>query len=350
MHARHLLLGGGALASSLVLAAGIAHAALPGGLRVRLPWRAPASPDAVVLAGVVEAREVDLRAPAGGRVLEVRCREGQRVAAGELLVALDEPLAAAELAGAEAARARAAARLALLEGGAHPDDLAAARARLALQAAREADAARELARLERLQGSGVATAEARERAAGERDRARAARAVVTAELARLEAGARPEELADARAAVAEAAARVAAARARLDDARVQAPVAATCVRRYVEPGEIASPGALLLTLADLDRLEVRVFLLEPHLGRAGLGAPVEIAADAWPGRTFRGRIARIADEAEFTPRTLQTPEDRVRLVFAATVAVEDARGALLPGMPVDVRLTLAPASGRGGEQ
>lgn len=331
--------------ASKVLAATAALASVAGaawGMARARPARAPGD-EVVVLTGVVEAREVDLRAEVAGQVIEVRCEEGRPVASGAPLVLLDPRGPEAELVAARGALGEARARQALLAAGARAEERAEARGRLALEESRLAEAERERGRAEQLHARGVVSEDALDRARGACERARAAVDVARAALARLEAGARPEELLAAAASVEAAEGRAARAALAVERTRIVAPMTATVVRRHVEPGEALQPGALALTLARLDHLEVEVYLLEPHLGRVRPGAPVEVRADAWPGRAFPGRVTRLATEAEFTPQSLQTPEDRVKLVYAVTVVLEPTAD-LLPGMPVDVHVPLAAAA------
>ena len=103
-----------------------------------------------------------------------------------------------------------------------------------------------------------------------------------------------------------------------------------------------TPGSTILTLADLDSVYVMIYVTEKELGRVRLGDTAEIRIDAFPDRPFEGRITYISPEAEFTPKNVQTKEDRVKLVFGVKVEIANKDGLLKPGLPADAVLRPAP--------
>lgn len=123
----------------------------------------------------------------------------------------------------------------------------------------------------------------------------------------------------------------------LEKYTLRAPQDGRVLRRAVQPGEVALPGAGLLTIADLTRLEVTLYLLQRDLGRVRPGAPVLVEAEALPGETYAGQVSSVADKAEFTPRNVQTPQDRLNLVFAVKVRLTNPDQRLKPGMSAVVR-------------
>ena len=120
--------------------------------------------------------------------------------------------------------------------------------------------------------------------------------------------------------------------------QLQAPRAGTVTRTHAEPGETLAAGRPVLTLTDLARPWVRVYIPEHEIGRVRLGAPATITVDSHPGESIDGRVRYVAPQAEFTPKNVQTKEQRVKLVFAVDVEAANARGILKPGMPADVRI------------
>ncbi|HEC21965.1 MAG TPA: HlyD family efflux transporter periplasmic adaptor subunit [Chloroflexi bacterium] len=148
-------------------------------------------------------------------------------------------------------------------------------------------------------------------------------------------GALPEEVAIAQAQVDAAEAQVALIDAQISRLTLKAPIDGTVTTRAIAPGETASPGVPLLTIADLSVLKLVVYIPETQIGRVQLGAPVEISVDAYPGETFEGEVTYISREAEFTPRNVQTEEERVNLVFAVEIRIDNTDGRLRPGMPAD---------------
>jgi len=161
-------------------------------------------------------------------------------------------------------------------------------------------------------------------------------ALAEAQLAALTADPLPEEIAIAEGQVALAKARVALIDAQIAQLTLTAPVDGTVTVRAIAPGEMASAGVPLLTIAGMDTLKIVVYIPETQIGRVRTGAPVSVTVDAYPGETFRGEVVRIASEAEFTPRNVLTEEERVNLVFAVEIALPNGDGRLKAGMPADV--------------
>ncbi len=118
---------------------------------------------------------------------------------------------------------------------------------------------------------------------------------------------------------------------------IGAPLTGTVLRRSIEPGEVAVAGAPLLTIADMQQLEMKVYVLQRDLALVRVGDPAMVQADALPGETFPGTVTWVAGQAEFTPRNVQTAKDRANLVFAVKVRVERPDGRLKPGMSASVR-------------
>jgi HlyD family secretion protein len=125
-------------------------------------------------------------------------------------------------------------------------------------------------------------------------------------------------------------------RSHVVDFAVHSPIAGTILTRTVERGERVSEGTPLFTLVDLDRLYVKIYVPEPSIGKVALGQEARVYVDAYPGRAFAARVSRVSQEAEFTPKNVETREERVKLVFAVEVALtENPGGVLKPGMPAD---------------
>jgi HlyD family secretion protein len=122
------------------------------------------------------------------------------------------------------------------------------------------------------------------------------------------------------------------------DGTLVSPLDGTVLLRTGEPGEMSSPGALALRLADLGRLKLRFYLDEPNLGLVKLGQELPVAVDAFPGRRFTGTVTWISDEAEFTPKNAQTHNARALLVYAVKLEVANPDQELAIGMPAEVLL------------
>ena len=308
---------------------------------------------AIHASGHIEATEVRLAAKVGGRLLELPLQEGDAVAAGALVARLDTSDAEHDLARAQAEAAAADARLRLLLAGSRSEDIRQASEELA-RAETERDAAeRDLVRMEDLAGRGTATVKQRDDARTRRDAAVRAVAAAKALVDKLHAGPRPEEIEAARAQQQAAEAVIATVKQRIADATVLAPRAGIITQRAAEPGEVLPPGALLEVLTDLAHPWLTVYIDEPSLARVRVGDEARVRVD---GRTddFAGRVGSVADTAEFTPKNVQTPEERAKLVFKVKIALDNAQGVFKPGMPADAyfddtRRTVQQGAARPGQ-
>lgn len=347
-------------------------------------------PQPLVVSGFVEADQIRVGSRIGGRVARVMVAEGQRVKAGEPLFALEpfdlqERLAHAR-AQAEAARAehaklaagfrpqeleqavarrdRLAAALAKAEAGPRKREIGIAEQRVKVAQANFDLATSEHRRVMELAGSNNASQQEIDRVTRELARTQGELAVAEGELALLQEGTRSEEIAEAKAALAEAeaalqlmqagyrqqdiaqaAARVAAAEA--DAAAIEAQIAELVVRAPsdsvveaidLRPGDLAPANAPAVSLLAADSLWIRSYVPESRLSLVKLNAPLKVRIDSFPDRLFTGRVTFIATEAEFTPRNVQTPEERSKQVFRIKVTLDEGHESLRVGMMGDVLL------------
>ena len=306
--------------------------------------RAPrAAPGTLAAAGTVEATEARLGFELPGRIAVLSVREGQRVDAGEELARLDDREHQVRRAQAEARVAAVRAQLAELEAGTRREEIDRGRATLAEAAERVADAERDRERARVLFEGGAISREAFEKAGMAVELAEQRHRGARAGLELLERGPRPERLAAARAELTPAESARDAVDVTLARLRLVAPRAGVIAARHREPGEAVAAGSPVVTLLDLDDRWVRIYVPEYRLGRVALGQRAAIASDSFADRTYVGEVAFIGSEAEFTPRNVQTSEERVRLVYPVRVRIlEDPRYELKPGLPVDVVLQDAP--------
>jgi len=122
--------------------------------------------------------------------------------------------------------------------------------------------------------------------------------------------------------------------------KVRTPISGVLLTRAIEPGEIAVPGSTLLVVGDLRTLTLTVYVPEDRYGQVSLGQTYPVSVDSFPDQTFLGRITHIADQAEFTPRNVQTVQGRKNTVYAVRLTLDNPDLALKPGMPADVRLAV----------
>lgn len=300
--------------------------------------------------GYVEATDVRVAPEVGGRVLDVPVAEGDRVAVGAVIARLDTSAADLALRRAEAERDQATAQLRLLQAGSRPEDIRQARAQAdsAQADAQAADselsaAAADLQRFEALLQSNAGSRKQRDDAATRREiaaaRVSAARErtrAATEGVARLRAGARPEEIAGARARVAIVDAQIATLQKNLADAVLTSPVAGIVTAKLVDAGEVVAPRAPIVAITDLDHAWANVYVDEPVVPRLRIGQKATLVTDA--GQRIEGTITFISPKAEFTPRNVQTADERSKLVYRIKVSADNREGILKPGMPVEAEL------------
>jgi HlyD family secretion protein len=245
----------------------------------------------------------------------------------------------AALAAARAQVAAAMARLSELRGGARPQEVVAAEAALASAQQRADEAAREAARARTLHEGGAISRQALERAETTSAVATAVLVQAREQLAVVREGPRVESIRAQEALVEQARANVGLVEATLANTVVTAPFAGLVAMRHREPGETVAPGAPALTLLDPDDRWVRIYVREDLIGRVRIGMAAELTSDTYPERVFQGTVVFIGSEAEFTPRNVQTAEERIKLVYAVKVRITGDEGFVLkPGIPADVRL------------
>ena len=309
--------------------------------------------DRVRVSGQVEATDVQISPQVGGRLLDLRVVEGDRVKAGDLIAKLDTADAELSLARAHAEHDQAEAQLRLLQAGARPEDIRQAEAQVAAAQANvgatQADlsaAQADVERFESLLASNSGSRKqrddavtrrdmARERLQGAQEQVRAAREA----LARLRAGSRREEIEGARARVAATNSQIATAEKAIADATVATPVGGIITEKLADVGELVQPHAPIVVITDLDHAWGNVYVDEPIVPRLRVGQAATLFTDAG-GAGIAGTISYISAKAEFTPRNVQTADERSKLVYRVKVAVDNRNGVLKAGMPVEAEIPL----------
>jgi HlyD family secretion protein len=289
----------------------------------------------VRVSGQIEATEVRLATKVAGTIERRVVDEGDSVSRGALVAAIDTVDLALERRAAQAERDRSRAQLQVLLAGSRVEDVRGARAAAEMRRADLRGAETDYERFAALYASGSVAAKARDDARVRRDVARAALTEAEESLARVERGARPEERAAARAALDAAQARLDAVTQKLKDAVVVSPLDGTVTAKLVEPGELVAAGAGLVVIADLEHPWLTAFVTGADLPRVRVGAPARVTTDA-PGDAGRaGTVSYVSPTAEFTPRNVQTRDERAKLVYRVKIRVDNRDGALKPGMPAD---------------
>ena len=339
----------------------------------------PHSKVELLASGTIEARNIRVGSKVGGRILEVKVREGDRVEPGQVLVTFDdrELLAALEqsranlekmehgsrpeeIAQARAAAAQAEADYTLKKTGYRREEIEAAHADVDRAKADWERADLDFKRAQKLAEEGVFSRQQRDEAAAVEKMTAAQVASSSQKLAELERGFRSEEITSAQQNYKKAEANklqtergfraedIALARAQyaLDEARyrerqVESPARATVEVLDVRPGDLIAPNTPIGTLLERDQLYIRIYVPETEIGLAHEGQKAEIRVNSFPSTLFDGVIEQINQKAEFLPRNVQTREERVHQVFGVKVRVTDPSDRLRAGMAADVSLKLA---------
>ncbi len=318
-----------------ILAAGIGAALL----WKWAPWEPRADDGKVFASGTIDATEIAVSFRVPGILRSRPVDEGSHVKSGDVLAALDERELVARLRQAEAAQLASNARLNDLKQGYRPQEIAEVRAQVEQARANRVNLEEEARRSETLFRGGAASQQRRDK-----DLTAAAVSVqqVNASQERLkllQSGFRPETINAARAQHEETQAAVEAARVNLEDLQVRSPVEGVITRKHAEVGEILGAGRPVVTVTDISKPWVRVYIPENQIGKVRVGAAAKVKVDTFPEREFDGRVTYVSSQAEFTPKNVQTQEERVKLVFAVNVTLENRDGTLKPGMPADVSIT-----------
>jgi HlyD family secretion protein len=290
------------------------------------------------LHGNVDIREVNLGFRVAGRLKEVARDEGDEVKAGETLARLDEEPYRDEVAESQGQVASFQARLALLEAGNRPQEIAQAHAQTHEREVTAANAARVFKRTEELFASKTVSVQERDDAEAGYRAAEARLNSAREQLNLLEAGFRAEDIAQAKADLARAQAALASAALRVEDTILKSPSDGVVLTRAQEPGAILSAGTTVLTMSLRQPVWVRAYLQEPDLGRIHPGMRVEVYSDSSPGKAYAGKIGYISPRAEFTPKNVETSELRTSLVYRLRIVVDNADDSLRQGMPVTAKV------------
>ncbi len=292
----------------------------------------------LVLSGTVEARETMLAFQVDGRIEELLVDEGQLVTVGQTVAVMMDQDYRLLVSQARAEAAAAEAAVALLEAGSRRQELQVATATLKQARAEQRFAAAEAKRIRKLIASKLASQEQLDQAQLKLDVA--ASEVDRAEqlLQLLQAGPRREELDRARAELAARRSVLKGAEQRLSYTRLASPVNGMVTLRQAEAGEVVGAGQPVFKVAELTHPWVRAYLNETNLTQVRLGQRVQVTVDGLPDRVFQGTLSFISPKAEFTPKSVETRELRVDLVYRVKVQLEDPDGVLKLGMPADVIL------------
>jgi len=295
---------------------------------------------ALSLSGNVEVTETNIGFKLPGRVMELTADEGQQVNAGQLIARLDNAELASVVMQNKASLQEAMTRLAELRAGSRVQEIERARASVNAQAADLDKAKKDYERADILYKNGAISASQFETAQNAYNTRAAQLKSVQETFSLVKEGPRKEDIQAAEHRVQQVKAILNTSEERLKDTVLFAPISGVILRKNVELGETLSAGTPAFTIGDLENPWVKVYVKENRLGQVKLGQKADVKVDSFKDKTYDGTVTFISSEAEFTPKNVQTEEERVKLVFGVKVKVKNENGELKPGMPADVKITL----------
>ena len=283
----------------------------------------------------VEATEVDIRTEAAGRILELLFDEGDWVKQGDILAQIDQDKRKIELAQANAQLAEAEAHLTLLIKGLRDKEVERAREAFLESQVLLKESNRDYKRIQKLYDQGVVDLGTRDKTEASYEAAQKRYEIARKNYEIAVEGSRKEEIQAGEAVKEAAEAQVKLVERQLEDATITIPIDGVISERYVELGEVVSVGSLIATVIDLKHVWVMAYVSETNLGKIKLGQEGKIKVDSFPDKEFLGKVTFVSPEAEFTPKNIQTKEERVKLVFGIKIEIDNPDQELKPGMPAD---------------
>ena len=260
------------------------------------------NPNVISGSGTIEVEEIEIGSKLAGRVEKISADEGQKIDSGQVLLELDHKELDAQLSQAQASLKVASTQM--------------SQAKSNLE-----NLERNLRRMEELYKNGAVTSQQIDDLKTKLDVAQEQyklnsylfeHAQATADLAK----------------------------AQLENTIIKSPIKGTVIKKNTELGEVVFPGASLMTLADLSSVWLKIYVNETKLGLVKLGQKARVKVDSYPNKDFEGEVIHISDQAEFTPKNIQTKEERVKLVFAVKIKLDNPLSELKPGLPADAEIII----------
>lgn len=300
--------------------------------------RARDTRNTIRVSGNIEVTSVELSFKIPGRVKDRLVDEGETVRAGQIVAQLDPEDLVHETEGRRAEVRAARAALTELETGYRKEEVAQAEAALRRIEA-EADRLRvDFGRQTELFKREVISARDFDASRAAYQASQASAREARERLNLLRSGPRKETIDQARARLSGAEAALALAQTRLGYAELRSAATGLVLSKNIEPGEQVAAGTPIVTVGVTNEVWIRAYLNETDLGRVAVGQQASVTTDTWPDRKYQGRLSFISPEAEFTPKSVQTEKERVKLVYRIKITVPNPAGELKPGMPADAEI------------
>lgn len=286
--------------------------------------------------GTLEATQIDIRVEVGGRILKLYFDDGDRVKSGDIFAEIDKEKLEYQLQESQARLKEIEAQLAQLQKGFRDEEVKRAHEAMLEAEVRMEEAKREYNRVLKLYREKVASTDIKDQAETAFKSALKRYEITKNDYLIFKKGYREEEIARALAAKDGAEATIRLIQRNINDATVIIPADGIIQVRYVEPGELVTPGSILASVTNLQDMWIMAYVSEKNLGKIKLGQHAQVFVDSFPNKPFPGKVVFISTEAEFTPKNIQTKEERVKLVYAVKVHINNDQELLKVGMPADV--------------
>lgn len=294
----------------------------------------------ITASGTIEATDITISSKSAGQISSIIVTEGEKVKKDDILLLLDHESLDIQLRQAEAGVEQAEAQLQLLQAGARKEDIRLAQEQVNLTEINLRQAESEKERGDGLFDQNVITKQQHEEINTRFDQATNQFNTARENLKKIKNIVRPEEIASAKANLKRTQVSVDLIRKSIEDCTIKSPSEGIVTKKFVEAGEFVTPGASLMNLSDLQKVKLVIYVTEVELGKVKLGQTAEVMIDSYKDKTYKGEVIYISTEAEFTPKNIQTQDERTKLVYAVKIQISNPEFQLKSGMPADAKLIL----------
>jgi len=294
--------------------------------------------DRIQASGIIEAVEIRLASKASGQIMQLRFPEGSDIQSGDTLATIDHLALDYQLKAAQAAVDAAKAQYSMMKDGARKEDLISAQETLNTADVNCQAAKADFERINNLYASGSASEKTLQDAHTRLAAAEAQANTAAENLKKLQKIFRPQELDAALALLNQAQANRDLIQQKIADCHITAPLSGAVVNLPFETGETVAAGMIIAKIANSGQVEMMIYVPENQIGKILLGQTAKVSIDSYPKRDFLGKVVYISPEAEFTPKNIQTKEDRVKLVFGVKLVIDNKDLILKSGMPADAEI------------
>jgi HlyD family secretion protein len=288
--------------------------------------------------GTIETVNVVLSSKTSGEIKELRINEGEKVKLGDTVMIIDTETLQLQLKQQESGAQMSRAQLDLLRNGARKEDISLAESSLNQAQVNFKQAKSDLERLQKLYQTQTITKKQYDDAASHFDLMNDQLSSAKENFIKIKNYARPEEIKQAEAKLNQSRASADLIKKNINDSYIVSPLNGIVVKKYFEVGETVSPMSSLVKISDLTNIELYIYVTELELGKIKLGQKAEVSVDAFKDKKFEGKVTYISPEAEFTPKNIQTKDERTKLVFAVKIELPNPDFELKSGMPADAKI------------